>query len=238
MTSTRPTALVTAAVSGPGLDLLDQLADLVARLVARPAHAADLQRPSSWPSGWQRKGPSIVVVESDRCAGPCSTSSPLVAVASCRGDPNNVDVAAATAAGVPGAAGTGPQRRRGGRAGRGPALRRHPRRRGRRTGTCATGQIYRDGTIPYQRYRAWELAGRTAGLVGLGAVGRALRWRLRGLGLEVLAYDPYAADATSTLDQLLARSDVISVHAPVTERDHRDDRLRRSSPRCATGSCT
>ena len=35
------------------------------------------------------------------------------------------------------------------------------------------GEIYRDGSIPYQRFRGWQLAGRTAGLVGLGAVGRA-----------------------------------------------------------------
>ena len=78
------------------------------------------------------------------------------------------------------------------------------------------GEIYRDGTIPYQRYRAWELNGRTVGLVGLGAVGRALRWRLRGLGMEVLAYDPYADEATVGLDELLERSDVVSMHAPVT----------------------
>jgi D-3-phosphoglycerate dehydrogenase len=78
------------------------------------------------------------------------------------------------------------------------------------------GEIYRDGKIPYQRYRAWELSGKTVGLVGLGAVARALRWRLRGLGMEVLAYDPYAPEATSTLDELFERSDVISVHAPVT----------------------
>ena len=79
------------------------------------------------------------------------------------------------------------------------------------------GEIYRGGKIPYQRYRAWELAGKTVGLVGLGAVGRALRWRLRGLGMDVLAYDPYAPDATSSLSELLDRSDVVSVHAPVTE---------------------
>jgi D-3-phosphoglycerate dehydrogenase len=35
--------------------------------------------------------------------------------------------------------------------------------------------------------------------------------------MEVLAYDPYAPDATSSLDELLERSDVISVHAPVTD---------------------
>ena len=52
------------------------------------------------------------------------------------------------------------------------------------------GTVVSDGTIPYQRYRAWQLAGRTAGLVGLGAVGRALRWRLEGLGMQVIAHDP------------------------------------------------
>jgi D-3-phosphoglycerate dehydrogenase len=35
--------------------------------------------------------------------------------------------------------------------------------------------------------------------------------------MNVVAYDPYAADATHTLDQLLEVSDVVSLHAPVTE---------------------
>jgi D-3-phosphoglycerate dehydrogenase len=60
------------------------------------------------------------------------------------------------------------------------------------------------------------VAGKTAGLVGLGAVARALRWRLRGLGMEVIAYDPYSPEPTVSLDELLAQSDVISLHAPVT----------------------
>jgi D-3-phosphoglycerate dehydrogenase len=34
--------------------------------------------------------------------------------------------------------------------------------------------------------------------------------------MEVLSYDPYAPDATSSLDELLERSDVVSIHAPVT----------------------
>ena len=66
------------------------------------------------------------------------------------------------------------------------------------------GEIYRDGTIPYQRFRAWELAGQTVGLVGLGAVGRALRWRLRGLGMEVSPRTP-TPEATVSLDELLER---------------------------------
>src|SRR5271170_4361795 len=89
MTSTRPKALVTAAVSGPGLDLLHQLADLVLD--------SWLDQPSLRIYNGQQlaervaaEGASIVVVESDVC-GPDLYEQPMVAVASCRGDPNNVD---------------------------------------------------------------------------------------------------------------------------------------------------
>ncbi|MEZ5176740.1 MAG: NAD(P)-dependent oxidoreductase [Acidimicrobiales bacterium] len=79
------------------------------------------------------------------------------------------------------------------------------------------GEVFKDGTIPYQRFRAWQVAGRTAGLVGLGAVGRATRWRLEGLGMRVLTFDPYATDATHTdLDAMLAECDVVSMHAAPT----------------------
>jgi D-3-phosphoglycerate dehydrogenase len=151
---------------------------------------------------------------SDRCAGPLF-EQPLLAVCSCRGDPNNVDVAAATAAGVPVL--RAPGRNADAVAELAVALLFSATR-----GVVAAdadvrkGEIYKDGTIPYQRFRAWQLAGRTAGLIGLGAVGRALQWRLRGLGLDVIAYDPYADEPTVTLDELLARADVISLHAPVT----------------------
>jgi D-3-phosphoglycerate dehydrogenase len=79
------------------------------------------------------------------------------------------------------------------------------------------GQVFRDGIIPYQRFRAWEIAGRTAGLVGLGAVARALKWRLEGLGVNVIAYDPYNDEARHSLDELLAQADIVSLHAPVTD---------------------
>jgi D-3-phosphoglycerate dehydrogenase len=78
------------------------------------------------------------------------------------------------------------------------------------------GRIYADGSIPYQRFRGRELRGLTAGIVGLGAVGRALAWRLEGLGLTVISSDPFNPDATHALDDLLAVSDVVSLHAPVT----------------------
>jgi D-3-phosphoglycerate dehydrogenase len=78
------------------------------------------------------------------------------------------------------------------------------------------GEVFRDGTIPYQRFRAHQVAGRTIGLVGLGAVGRATKWRLEGLGMRVIAADPYSPDATHPLDDLLATADVVSMHAKVT----------------------
>jgi D-3-phosphoglycerate dehydrogenase len=80
-----------------------------------------------------------------------------------------------------------------------------------------SGDLYGGGSIPYQRHRAWQVAGRTAGIVGLGAVGRAVKWRLEGLGMQVISFDPYADDATHpTLDALLGDADVVTMHAAPT----------------------
>ena len=99
MTGSRPKALVTAAVSGPGLDLLHELADLVLdSWLEQPSlriyNAAQLAERAA------AEGANIVIVESDVC-GADLYEQPIMAVCSCRGDPTNVDVAAATAARVP-----------------------------------------------------------------------------------------------------------------------------------------
>ena len=112
---------------------------------------------------------------------------------------------------------TGRNPARGRRDGRRAHLRRQPSPAPGRRRRAPAGQTYRDGTIPCQRFRAWEVRGRTAGLVGLGAVGRALRWRLEGLGARVISFDPYNTEATHTdLDAMLAECDIVSMHAPVT----------------------
>ena len=214
MSQARPRALVTAPVRGPGLETLEELAEVVADpwIDHRPLRIYNAEQLAERVAAEQA---TIVVVEADQCAGPVF-EQPLIAVASCRGDPNNVDVPAATKAGIP--------------------VLRAPARNADAVAELAValllaatrgllaadrdvraGEIYRDGTIPYQRFRAWQLAGRTAGLVGLGAVGRALRWRFEGLGMHVVSSDPYAPDATHSLDQLLEVADVISLHAPVTD---------------------
>lgn len=71
-----------------------------------------------------------------------------------------------------------------------------------------------------------ELAGATWGLLSAGATARATGALARGLGMGVIAYDPYVpaddrrlADAAielTSFDDVLARSDVLSIHLPVT----------------------
>jgi D-3-phosphoglycerate dehydrogenase len=67
---------------------------------------------------------------------------------------------------------------------------------------------------------AWELHGRTAGIVGYGLIGQAVARRLAGFGVDVLVSDPLRETAGDLqlveLDELLARSDVVLLHAPLT----------------------
>ena len=95
----------------------------------------------------------------------------------------------------PGAQHSGPQRRRGRRDGAGPAVRRHPPPGDRRRGCARRQRAFATAPSPISGSGLGRSPGRTAGLVGLGAVGRALRWRLAGLGLRVIAYDPYNDEA-------------------------------------------
>jgi D-3-phosphoglycerate dehydrogenase len=209
----RPKALVTAPFRGEGLEKLRRIADVVYDpwIEQQPLR---MYNPEQLAERIQRENASVVIVESDSVRGPV-LDLPLLAVGSCRGDPNNVDVPAATTRGIPVL--RAPGRNADAVAELTVALLLAVNRGVVRADRdVREGEIYRDGTIPYQRFRAWQLAGRTAGLVGLGAVGRATRWRFEGLGLRVIAHDPYAGDATHTLDDLLAEADVVSMHAVVT----------------------
>jgi autoinducer 2 (AI-2) kinase len=77
----------------------------------------------------------------------------------------------------------------------------------------------------FSTLRGRELGGLTVGLVGLGAVGRAVARRLEPFGARVLAADPFCSPEAATrlgarlvpLDTLLERSDLVSLHAAVTE---------------------
>lgn len=79
----------------------------------------------------------------------------------------------------------------------------------------------------YQRVR--RIAGHTVGIAGFGNIGRAFANRIRGFGpAEIIAYDPYVPQHTAdiygvrmvALDELLRRSDYLTVHTSATEETH------------------
>ena len=84
-----------------------------------------------------------------------------------------------------------------------------------------------------------RLAGQTLGLVGFGNIARALVPKARGFGMRVLACDAAAqrrtrrgdVEVARDLEQLLAESDYVSLHAPATPRDDGPDRRARSCAR-------
>ena len=73
-------------------------------------------------------------------------------------------------------------------------------------------------------YSGVELYEKTVGIIGLGRIGALLAARLQAFGVEVIAYDPYITAAraqqlgvqTVSLDELLERSDFITIHMPKT----------------------
>ncbi|HSO22865.1 MAG TPA: D-lactate dehydrogenase family protein [Chondromyces sp.] len=86
----------------------------------------------------------------------------------------------------------------------------------------------REGNFSLTGLVGFNLHGRTAGIVGLGSIGRALAANLRGIGMKVLASDPALDEATASdlevdavdLEDLLGRSDVVSLHAPLMPATH------------------
>jgi D-3-phosphoglycerate dehydrogenase len=66
-----------------------------------------------------------------------------------------------------------------------------------------------------------ELAGKTLGLVGIGRIARELALRARAFDMNVIAYDKYVSTSNvarmTTLDDVFAESDYISLHTPLTD---------------------
>jgi len=62
-----------------------------------------------------------------------------------------------------------------------------------------------------------DIAGSTLGIVGFGALGRALAERAKALGMDVIATGSRPGQGLVLLDELLARADVVSLHCPLTD---------------------
>jgi D-3-phosphoglycerate dehydrogenase / 2-oxoglutarate reductase len=211
-----------AALRGPGLETLRALGSLELDpwndYVPVKLHSADelLAR---------TVGVDVLIVEADHVPASVISQRPeLRIIATCRADPVNVDIDAATAAGVP--------------------VVNAPGRNAEAVADLTVGLIFTlmrgivradddvragrwivDGKIAYQRFRGREIRSLTVGLVGCGSVGRATARRLSALGARVLAADPYVdADTVRSagaepveLPTMLAAADVVSIHALLRE---------------------
>lgn len=70
----------------------------------------------------------------------------------------------------------------------------------------------------------FDLHGKKVGIIGVGKIGRVFANIMRGFGCEVVAYDPYASEASVdffkyvNLEDLFKQSDIISLHCPLNEK--------------------
>lgn len=84
----------------------------------------------------------------------------------------------------------------------------------------------RAGKWERSKFVGTEITGKTLGVLGLGRIGREVAVRGMGLAMRVVAYDPLGDESWCrragvtfvTLDDLLAQSDFITVHVPLTDQ--------------------
>jgi D-3-phosphoglycerate dehydrogenase len=84
----------------------------------------------------------------------------------------------------------------------------------------------KDGAWERERFAGIELAGKTLGVLGLGRIGRQVARRALGLGLRVIAYDPYVGlerfrelgiEPAPTLEAVYDAADLITLHLPLND---------------------
>ncbi|QIQ20942.1 2-hydroxyacid dehydrogenase [Zophobihabitans entericus] len=88
-------------------------------------------------------------------------------------------------------------------------------------------QRTRDANFSLEGLTGFNMHNRTAGIIGTGKIGLALVRILKGFGMKILAHDPYPSQAALDLgveyvdlDTLYAKSDVISLHSPLTKENY------------------
>ncbi|MEM8638983.1 MAG: 2-hydroxyacid dehydrogenase [Cyanobacteria bacterium P01_G01_bin.54] len=86
----------------------------------------------------------------------------------------------------------------------------------------------RDDNFALDGLMGFDLHGRVAGIIGTGKIGRITAKILHGFGCKVLGYDPYPHPEFEALgdsqyvplDDLLSRSDILSLHCPMTPENY------------------
>jgi D-lactate dehydrogenase len=86
----------------------------------------------------------------------------------------------------------------------------------------------REGNFSIERLTGFELAGKTAGVIGTGKIGATFATIMKGFGCEVIAFDKFPDNALIdagikylSLDELFRLSDIISLHCPLTPETNR-----------------
>src|SRR4051794_9424180 len=81
-------------------------------------------------------------------------------------------------------------------------------------------RLLREGVWGKNRFMGTEIAGKTLGIIGLGKVGTQVARRALALDMDVIAYDPFVEQGPDvplvSLDDLLRRSDIVTLHVPMT----------------------
>ena len=97
----------------------------------------------------------------------------------------------------------------------------------------------REGNFMLDGLLGRTLHGRTVGIVGTGKIGLATARIMKGMGCTVLGFDPYPSPGFEeigeavALDELLTRSDIVSLHCPLTPDTHHlinEESLGRMKP--------
>lgn len=83
----------------------------------------------------------------------------------------------------------------------------------------------REGNFSLNGLLGFDLHGKTVGVIGTGKIGQVFVRIMKGFGCPVLAYDPYPSDQCIKdgaeyveLDDLLGRSDIVSLHCPLNKQ--------------------
>ncbi|MEK7612450.1 MAG: NAD(P)-dependent oxidoreductase [Patescibacteria group bacterium] len=92
----------------------------------------------------------------------------------------------------------------------------------------AYDRIRETGSFSQQGLEGFDLAGKTLGVLGTGRIGRHAIKMGKGFGMEVVGYDPYPNQELAgslgftyvSLDELLAKSDVLTIHIPYMKATH------------------
>ena len=86
-----------------------------------------------------------------------------------------------------------------------------------------SGEYSRSGMFTDPKWNWWELAGKTIGIIGMGNIGQKVAGIAEAFGMKVCYYSTSGTShckeyPSLPLEQLLAESDIVSIHAPLNDK--------------------